>query len=316
MFKDLSKRQRGLSESFLQELENGILTPLLDRVKQDQTLCLDIRDNYINVYYRGGSLLNLRESARHIFDAYFDTNYFITKERDFISNFPKKIIKVEHTLYWLDNAFPVLKNEIDLWFGRNTRNEREFQQDLARYNNAENIATGTDYFICDIEYANTENKSKFDMIAVKWDSTASARKNNRNLKLAFIEVKNGDKALDGDSGIIKHIQDMENFLSCPKNLEETKDEMKIIFNQKIKLGLIMNQNYIESFASEKPEFAFIFANHDPESSVLKRELEKIVLSDKFDLKFAVSNFMGSGLYAQNMYDLEKFKNKFNEQIYK
>ena len=48
----------------MQDLSAGYLKPVLDRVKSDQTLMLAIRDGYINVYYRGGSLLKLEEQKQ------------------------------------------------------------------------------------------------------------------------------------------------------------------------------------------------------------------------------------------------------------
>jgi len=46
---------RGLSDKFMAALTGGVLTPLLDRVKADSTLCLEIREDYLNIYYRGGN---------------------------------------------------------------------------------------------------------------------------------------------------------------------------------------------------------------------------------------------------------------------
>ena len=46
---------RRLSDHFIADLKVEILKALLDRVKADPTLCLEIRDEYINIYYRGGN---------------------------------------------------------------------------------------------------------------------------------------------------------------------------------------------------------------------------------------------------------------------
>lgn len=61
---------------------------------------------------------------------------------------------------------PRYKREMDGWFHRNSKNEREFQQLMARVNNA---AGSTDYYIADMEYAEmTELGARFDMVAFKW----------------------------------------------------------------------------------------------------------------------------------------------------
>jgi len=46
---------RRLSDRFMKDLKSGLLQPLLQRVHDDPTLELEIRDDYINVYYRGGA---------------------------------------------------------------------------------------------------------------------------------------------------------------------------------------------------------------------------------------------------------------------
>jgi len=50
---------RRLSDQFMAGLKEGWLHPLLDRVKADRTLCLEIREDYVNIYYRGGNLLKV-----------------------------------------------------------------------------------------------------------------------------------------------------------------------------------------------------------------------------------------------------------------
>jgi hypothetical protein len=206
------------------------------------------------------------------------------------------------------------KNEMDLWFGKHPKNEREFQQLMLRENNFGNSAKSTDYFICDIEYTQPNTDWRFDLIAVNWPSSSSARKNNKNLGLAFIEMKYIDQALTGNAGLKKHIEDINRFLGKRDNLSNIKDEMKKVFNQKLELRLIDNQKPIESFSDNKPEYIFAFANHDPESRILKREMEMLSLCPYAELKFAVSTFMGYGLYKQNIYTLDSFLERFGGQI--
>jgi len=218
---------------------------------------------------------------------------------------------------WL-RVIPFLKHEMDLWFGKNPKNEREFQQLLARENNLTTAAKGTDYFICDIEYANTAGR--FDLIAAYWPSSGAQRKNNTNIGLAFIEMKYADRAMTGKSGIFDHINDMINYFNLVgNNLTPLKQEMQQVFNQKQALGLIYNQKQIKQFNNEKPEYIFVFANHDPDSRILYNELQKVktIANNNlpFDLKFATSNFMGYGLYKQNIYVLDDFVERFCKQIY-
>jgi len=50
---------RGLSDEFFNCLKSGFLSGIIESVKGDSDLDLEIRDSYINVYYKGNSLLNV-----------------------------------------------------------------------------------------------------------------------------------------------------------------------------------------------------------------------------------------------------------------
>ena len=57
----MSQLKRGLSETFMKDLSQGHLKPILDLAIRDHTLCLQIRNDYINIYYRGGNILKLKK---------------------------------------------------------------------------------------------------------------------------------------------------------------------------------------------------------------------------------------------------------------
>ena len=194
---------------------------------------------------------------------------------------------------------------MDLWFSKHPKLEREYQQLVVRENNS---LSNTDYFICDIEYAN-EN-GRFDMLAVKWESTSEARKKVDNLRFAIIEMKYGDGAMTGTSGIMPHINSVAEHL---KNgaLKNLKTEMAEVFNIKSRLGIIGNTKQIKGLNDEKAELIFLIANHDPSSTILLSELKEIKEQKDFEIKFAFANFMGYGLYIQNIKSLEETK-KFLE----
>jgi len=63
---------------------------------------------------------------------------------------------------------------------------------------------------------------------------------------------------------------------------------------------------------DKPEVIFILANHNPRSTVLSSILNnpKVVAygqTQRFDLRFFVSSFVGYGLYADCMLTLTQFR---------
>ena len=67
--------RRGLSPEFLADLQGGLLAPIRERVARDQSLCLELREDYINVYYRGGNVMRVSR-ANGGYSAFFDTKYF------------------------------------------------------------------------------------------------------------------------------------------------------------------------------------------------------------------------------------------------
>lgn len=313
---------RKLEQGFVDDLKTGDLSSLLDAVKADDTLCLEIRNNYINIYYRGGSLYRItKPNNKYLFK--FDPGY--TKHDNSVlssysstafQNLKANINYSEYVRY-----IPTLKTEMDLYFGEHPNKEREAQQLVLRENtysgrgtNDNGVSKDTDYFIVDMEYSD-ENICRFDMVAVKWPSTSSARKNPCNASLAIIEMKYADGALGNNSGIEEHFMDL---YSCVNNkstyLDDLYEEAKNVFKQKMELGLIHGTNkIIDSKACTKPEYIILVANHKPASRVLNRELDNAnkkvpQLKNIVDIKIAFASMMGYGLYIDRMVDLDTYLN--------
>lgn len=76
-----------LSQSFLKKLTEGEYAPLLQSLRKDKELDIQLRDNYINVYYRGGNILLLRPKS---FD--FDKFYFYRRQTG-SQPFPKSYVE-------------------------------------------------------------------------------------------------------------------------------------------------------------------------------------------------------------------------------
>ena len=206
---------------------------------------------------------------------------------------------------------------MDKWFHEHPKYEREFQQIILRENNnSGKISRATDYYIVDIEYQDTENSSRFDMVAFKWPSNGAARKNTNAFSLAFIEVKYGDNAVGGSAGIKKHLDDLKSFIDDKEKLKEFKADMEQVFKQKCKLGLIdglQGHQFEVSLSDDEPEVIFIFANHDPDSKKINNILSDINISDyPFKILAAQSSFMGYGLYMDNMIEIKDFINMLSK----
>lgn len=158
---------RELSGKFLDNFKNtnGLLYPIYKRLKQDDTLMLAIRDRYINIYYRGGSLLKIKEQGQNSYLSTFDEQY--NKTGKIIPKLPTVINHQDKAREWVDH-FSLLKEIMDFYFSKQSKPEREFQQLIARENNISNISNDSEYFISDIEFADSGLNARFDMLAVRW----------------------------------------------------------------------------------------------------------------------------------------------------
>lgn len=123
-------------------------------------------------------------------------------------------------------------------------------------------------------------------------------------------MKYGDGALQGNAGIVTHIDDFKAFIESAdmKNFCKDQDD---IFRQKCELGLIpdmMKMPHDINIQTEGMEMVFLLANHDPDSKIL-RDVVNSINSDEypFTINFSVASMMGYGLYEDNMMTLEEFK---------
>ncbi|MEK6967202.1 MAG: hypothetical protein AABX51_01070, partial [Nanoarchaeota archaeon] len=203
---------------------------------------------------------------------------------------------------------------MDFHFSKYSKPEREFQQLIVRENNFSTTANQSEYFISDIEFADSVLGPRFDLLAVRW--LASDRKSSK-CRPALIEMKYGDGALIGDAGMLKHLQDISARISDGSKYKAMLDTMEMQFNQLVELGLInfdnvANWTKIKLDVNEKPEVIFILANHNPRSPDLSEILndpgiDTYAHSSKFDLKFYAASFAGYALHADCMVTLAQFR---------
>ena len=285
---------RALSPPFFEALQAGLLRPLLDRVLQDRTLDLQLRDDYLNVYYRGGSLLRLARTETS-YTAAFDRQY----ARGAPLDLPESTVgDADGVARWIE-AFPRIKLAMDLFFGRHPKEEREIQQVIARDNNIGSVSRATDFYICDIEY-DTGTGSRFDLVAVHWPSTPADRKQSDGRRLVIGEVKQGDGALTGASGLTAHVQDVESFLAEAGKVEALKQQMVTVFNQKRALGLVNSGRDLASFSDEPPLLLLVLANHDPGKSALRDVLSSLPTTTRCEVRIATGSLVGYGLFEPGL----------------
>lgn len=305
---------RALSEHFMDDLvkPDGLLYPILARVKKDHTLMLAIRKNCINIYYRGGNIINLKDHNKGFYQASFDDQY--NKFGQDIPFSPTTITNQDDAKKWVV-SFPDRKNVMDEYFSAYGKSEREFQQLVARENNNSTISNESEYFISDIEVTDPDCGARFDIMAIRW--LATQRKKGNNCKAALIEMKYGDGALEGSAGLLKHLKDMETLISNKDRYGKLMLTMESQFNQLDQLELLKfnkgtSEAKVKLNTDEKPEVIFILANHNPRSTKLKTilsdpEFEEYEKSKHFDLRFYVASFAGYGLHARCMHTLAEFR---------
>lgn len=270
---------------------------------------LAIRENFINIYYRGGNILKIMEHNKGSYQASFDDRY--NKSGLLIPDSPSEINNQNDSRSWID-SFPSRKDIMDEYFSTYGKAEREFQQLIARENNNSTISNESEYFVSDIEVA--EPYARFDIMAIRW--LAAQRKNGSNCKAALIEMKYGDSALTGNAGLLKHLKDMEKLITNKDGYSKLLETMESQFTQLDELGLLKfnkgtSNAKVKLNPDEIPEVIFVIANHNPRSPKLKTilrdpEIDKYAQSQLFDLKFYVASFAGYGLHAKCMFPLVEF----------
>jgi len=306
---------RAISEDFMKDLkEGGILSEIAKKVRNDDTLMLALRGTYINIYYRGGNILRLTEQSKpKKYLAKFDNNYVKdgSPELPFL---PEAISTEEDCRTWV-KAIPHLKEIMDFYFANCTNKaEREFQQLVAWENNRSALANETEYFITDIEFATDfdgadgKKRARIDMLGLKWLS--NDRKKGTKCTPVLIEMKYGNGAYNGSSGINDHLDAMTAIIgdsdACTKLSQMIVDQ----FRQLGELGLLrLNASHQDVAIAGKPEVVFLLSNSNPRSTALAKILAPIKAPENFELRFFVSNYAGYAMHEKCMLNLGEFKKK-------
>jgi len=257
---------RGIhNQNKLNSLMTGNLNKMLEIIRNDKDLDIQIREDYLNIYYMGGNIANVKSENSIVFNEFYfylgDTpSTHIKDNQSIVSELKMKrdllIIKFKNKEY--QEFFNEAKMVMDKWFTKNPNPERKEQHELSLANQY----TKSDYTIIDLEYRVStlssftstyipkgKDKPKnpvFDIIAI-----------NKQGKLCIIELKKGTGALDGESGLQEHWDCYQH--SIARNTEAFKTEMQLVLKQKQDFDLIDKKLQINS---ETPEFMFAYAYVD------------------------------------------------------
>ena len=228
---------RKIDNKLIDRMTNGDLLPLLNHVKSDSDLRLEVRQNGdAFIYYRRGKALEIKNLK-------VDEKY---------GNVPSTDLAISDAREY----FKLIKKSIDDWRNDNPKPEFDTQQNIAKYNQGKDDK----YIILDMEYAfgqskiekdNREKCGVFDLLGIE-------RETNR---IVFFEVKRGMGAVSGDSGVEAHVVDFENYL-FGKNSKTFRTnlikDIKNIIEDKTALGILNNFSIYDNYEQQDPELVFIF----------------------------------------------------------
>lgn len=263
-------KYRGLSTTCCQMLESiSGLRALMECVCKDQTCCIEVRHNYLNCYYRGGSLFRMAfkpKSQKPEFK--FDPKYFALKQplctayEDLRTWNDSRPDNPEEWLERLDG----LKQVMDAWLSEHPKAERETQQEIIKLNT---FARGN-YQTIDIELAipKDQKAGRMDIIAVR-------RKEARYVPV-IVELKHGTGAFDGKSGIRKHYDNIMRFLNREGGEEYLIETIRQIWAAKRTLGLL-KEPVPDTAAFDKAELLFAVTGWPKEDTEdIRKRLPKIL----------------------------------------
>jgi len=282
---------RKLSESFMANLKQGSLAGITQRVIKDKDLDLQIRDSYLNVYYKGNSLLKLSEASSE--------RYKVEIHRKFLGNLVIPDLVSQETVADFLSKIPYLKENI-IRHGKSSL-EIEYEQLIIRANNQE-LRNNSEYFIVDRQYT-TAGRDRFDLTGIFWDR--ERRRKGQEVEPCFMEVK---FALNTDIGKV-HQQLARYYKAIKGNASNIAQEAETIFRQKLELGLYdQTQNRIEamktlSFSRDIDQFQFILilVDYNRYSSQLNlKNLAKLPFANQVKIFFS-----GFAMWQQNLKSLAK-----------
>jgi hypothetical protein len=250
---------RILNSIFFTDLYEGRLASLTKIIRDDIDLDLQIRKGYINVYFKGNSLLKLEKTR---------SGYASEIHPKFLGNFAPFDFESDHEVERFAASIPSLKSNINV-FGSSSL-ELEFEQLLIRANNREK-RNNTEYFFVDRQYVS--GKERFDLMGFYW--ARSNRGQNRKVQPCMVEVKYG---LNSDISQLAaqidryhfHIQERAGFIV---------DELEANFEQKRDLGMYTLTKEQESamkdleFCRNPKDFLYVLAliDFNPHSKLFSPE---------------------------------------------
>ncbi|MCA6433918.1 MAG: hypothetical protein IM574_09940, partial [Cytophagales bacterium] len=216
---------------------------------------IGVRNNYLNLYYNCDSIAKIdykkqtNEVTCEIDKYYIDGKHYSKKDKE-------KRYKIEQSE--ILKQYEVIKNHSK---SRGTP-EKKAQSKLVLLNNGNKESN---WFCIDVEYVkqfnNKNEKEKADFNG-RFDIIAISTKVKPH-RVALIELKYGEGAIGGNSGIFKHVDDFTKF--CDKGFFESHLQQEIIeiIKSHKELGIsVPFESPERTDITTTPEFYFITLNNN------------------------------------------------------
>lgn len=271
----MATKRKISNEIFWKILTEGEYKEIIAFASQrENELDVQIRDNYLNIYYQGGNLLRVHPRSLYFDEFYFHRGAKDMRKTHLIDKCKKgdkaciarwedyknrrkemlDLLKKRGMATYCKEMKRIMKEwEADLHTIGISHDEKNAQQQISMNNRG-----ATDYTVVDLEYAvsttsnfkyngnSTKKVPRFDLIAV-----------DKSGQLYVIELKTGLKAIDGNSGIRAHIDCFKYSIERDSN-NDFINEMDELLRQKQELKLIENNARIDT--SKQPNFIFAFSD--------------------------------------------------------
>jgi hypothetical protein len=252
---------RKLSSTFLNCLKSGFLSEITAYVRRDHDLNLEIRDAYINIYYKGNSLLRLAKTGSLL-------HYKADIHKKFLEGLIIPLDFTENTVPQFIKNIPLLKENI-IRHGKRSL-ELEYEQMIVRANNFEPRNT-TEYFIVDRQYVVREGR--FDLTGFFWDR--AGRQRPHEVPVCLMEIK---FALNTDIKAV-HDQLARYYQPIKNNAAAVAAELETVFRQKLDLKLYHQsterlsamKNLTFSRNIDAFQFILVLVDYNQNSSLLDLE---------------------------------------------
>ena len=293
----------------MDSLQSGLLAPLRERVKADSSLCLELRENYANVYYRGGNLMRVSQ-ADGGYAAFFDANYFEGVEPP-LPIPTGRLREPADVAAWMA-ALPWLKQGMDLFLGRHPKDEREIEQSLLRENNFGGCARfdrllRLRHRVRECSWAVRRRRRAMALDARGAQETGRTAPRSRRG-----EVRRRCARRWGGAPRSHRRRERALGRSRQRRRAQARDGARV--QSEAGAGLIDCEKDLLGFTDDPPLLLLVLANHDPDKSRLRELFRSLPPSPYAELRVATGCLLGYGLYEPAVLTIEQALMRFEACI--